>query len=128
MVNKVKINNVVLERGMILNGVDLGNDVVGSEQGGFRPCVVLSNDICNMVSPTITVAPISTKIHKMRLPTHIYLPKEKYGLYEDSFIMVEQIRTIDKRRIVYFGGIFLDASDIKKLNKALKIQLGLINF
>lgn len=124
ILEKVGIMNIILERGMILHGVNLG-DSFGSEQCGFRPCVVVSNNKCNQVSPTVTIAPISTKIHKMRLPTHIYLPKGKYMLQEDSFILVEQLRTIDKRRIIYANGVFLDREDMRKLDRALKIQLGL---
>jgi len=70
--------------------------VVGSEQGGIRPVLIIQNDIGNKYSPTIIAAAITSQLSKARLPTHITLPAEKYGLPKDSVVLLEQIRTIDK--------------------------------
>ena len=72
--------------------------VVGSEQGGIRPVLVVQNDVGNKYSPTIIAAAVTSKINKAKLPTHIELPSA-YGLAKDSVILLEQIRTIDKRRL-----------------------------
>ena len=73
--------------------------VVGSEQGGVRPVLVVQNDTGNRYSPTVIAAAVTSKIHKARLPTHIELP-QAFGLQKDSVILLEQIRTIDKRRLM----------------------------
>ena len=88
---------IIIKRGDIYYA-DL-SPVIGSEQGGIRPIVVLQNDIGNKYSPTIIVAAITSQINKAKIPTHIELNAEKYGLSKDSVILLEQIRTIDKKRL-----------------------------
>ncbi len=73
--------------------------VVGSEQGGVRPVLVVQNDVGNKYSPTVIAAAVTSKINKAKLPTHIELPCNSYGLQKDSVILLEQIRTLDKRRL-----------------------------
>ena len=73
--------------------------VVGSEQGGVRPVLIIQNDVGNKYSPTIIAAAITSKINKAKMPTHIELSANEYGLTKDSVILLEQIRTIDKRRL-----------------------------
>ena len=73
--------------------------VVGSEQGGVRPVLVVQNDVGNKYSPTVIAAAVTSKINKAKLPTHIELPSNTYGLQKDSVILLEQIRTLDKRRL-----------------------------
>ena len=73
--------------------------VVGSEQGGIRPVLVVQNDVGNRYSPTVIAAAVTSKINKARLPTHIELKASEYGLVKDSVVLLEQIRTIDKRRL-----------------------------
>jgi mRNA interferase MazF len=75
------------------------NPVVGSEQGGIRPVLVIQNDIGNQYSPTTIVLAITSQINKAKLPTHVELKAEQYGLERDSVILAEQIRTIDKTRL-----------------------------
>ena len=73
--------------------------VIGSEQGGVRPILVIQNDVGNKYSPTIIVAAITSQINKARLPTHIEITAPDYGLPKDSVVLLEQIRTIDKKRL-----------------------------
>ena len=73
--------------------------VVGSEQGGVRPVLVVQNDVGNKYSPTVIIAAITSQLSKAKLPTHIELNKDKYNLAKDSVVLLEQIRTIDKKRI-----------------------------
>ena len=73
--------------------------VVGSEQGGIRPVLIIQNDIGNKYSPTVIAAAITSQINKAKMPTHIELAAKEYGLNKDSVILLEQIRTIDKRRL-----------------------------
>ncbi|MGQ0515979.1 type II toxin-antitoxin system endoribonuclease NdoA, partial [Bacillus sp. D-CC] len=73
--------------------------VVGSEQGGVRPVLVIQNDIGNRFSPTVIVAAITAQIQKAKLPTHVEIDAKKYGFERDSVILLEQIRTIDKQRL-----------------------------
>ena len=93
--------------------------VVGSEQGGIRPVLVVQNDVGNKYSPT---AAVTSKINKAKLPTHIELPSA-YGLAKDSVILLEQIRTIDKRRLKERIGE-LPPSTMNRVNKAILISLG----
>ena len=97
--------------------------VVGSEQGGVRPIVVLQNDIGNKYSPTIIVAAITSQINKARIPTHIELSSKTYLLPKDSVVLLEQIRTIDKTRLKQKIST-LDAQKIKEVNRAILISLG----
>lgn len=98
--------------------------VVGSEQGGIRPVIIIQNDIGNKYSPTIIVAAITSQINKAKLPTHVEISSEEYGLSKDSVVLLEQIRTIDKRRLKEKIGHMSD-EDIKKVNSALYISLGI---
>lgn len=90
-------DNVTVKRGDIYYA-DL-SPVVGSEQGGLRPVLIVQNDVGNKYSPTVIAAAITSKLGKTRLPTHIDVYAEKVGLQRDSVVLLEQIRTIDKRRL-----------------------------
>ena len=96
--------------------------VVGSEQGGIRPVLVVQNDVGNKYSPTVIAAAVTSKINKAKLPTHIERPSA-YGLAKDSVILLEQIRTIDKRRLKERIGE-LPPSTMNRVNKAILISLG----
>ncbi len=97
--------------------------VIGSEQGGVRPVLVVQNDVGNKYSPTIIAAAVTSQINKAKLPTHIELPAEDYGLNKDSVVLLEQIRTLDKRRLKERIGE-LPFSTMQKVNSALLISLG----
>lgn len=101
---------------------DLG-PVIGSEQDGIRPVVVLQNDVGNKYSPTLIIAPMTTK-SKTKLPTHIYIPSIYSNLPSNSIILVEQLRTIDKIRVIKKVGHLPDAY-IEKIKKALKINFSI---
>ncbi|MBH0231562.1 type II toxin-antitoxin system PemK/MazF family toxin [Halobacillus yeomjeoni] len=101
--------------------------VVGSEQGGVRPVLILQNDIGNRFSPTVIVAAITAQIQKAKLPTHVEIDAEKYGFERNSVILLEQIRTIDKQRLTD-KITQLDDPMMQQVNKALQISLGLIDF
>ncbi len=116
------VNNVLVRRGDIFYA-DL-NPVVGSEQGGIRPVVVVQNDVGNKYSPTVIIAAITSQIDKAKLPTHVELQSKDYGLEKDSVILLEQLRTIDKRRLKEKITI-LDQDIMKKVDEALKVSLGL---
>ena len=96
--------------------------VVGSEQGGLRPVLIVQNDIGNKYSPTIIAAAVTSKINKAKLPTHIELPSA-YGLAKDSVILLEQIRTLDKRRLKERIGELPPATMVR-VNRAILISLG----
>jgi len=98
--------------------------VVGSEQGGVRPVLVIQNDIGNRFSPTIIVSAITSQLDKARLPTHIEIKGEKYGLSKKSIVLLEQIRTIDKRRLREKAG-HLDEYIMKRVDDALQTSFGL---
>lgn len=97
--------------------------VVGSEQGGVRPILIVQNDTGNKYSPTIIAAAVTSKINKAKLPTHIELSAHEFGLSKDSVILLEQIRTLDKRRLKERIGE-LSPLTMKKVNTALLISLG----
>lgn len=100
--------------------------VVGSEQGGVRPVLIIQNDVGNKYSPTVIVCAITSQLSKAKLPTHIELPSEKYNLPKDSVALLEQIRTLDKRRLK--GKITdLDPQKMKEVNRAILISLGFVN-
>ena len=101
--------------------------VVGSEQGGVRPVLVIQNDIGNRFSPTVIVAAITAQIQKAKLPTHVEIDAKKYGLERDSVILLEQIRTIDKQRLTD-KITHLDEVMMSRVDEALQISLGLIDF
>ena len=96
--------------------------VVGSEQGGVRPVLVVQNDTGNKYSPTVIAAAVTSRIHKAKLPTHIELP-QAFGLAKDSVILLEQIRTIDKKRLMSRIGE-LPPATMSRVNRAILISLG----
>ena len=97
--------------------------VVGSEQGGLRPVLIIQNDVGNRYSPTVIAAAITSRMGKTRLPTHIDIHADRVGLAKDSVILLEQIRTLDKRRLKERIGE-LSSSKMQKVNTALLISLG----
>ena len=101
--------------------------VGGSEQGGIRPVLVIQNDIGNKYSPTVIAAAITSQINKAKMPTHIELAAKDYGLNKDSVILLEQIRTIDKRRLREKIGR-IDDGLMASVNNALSISFGLGGF
>ena len=101
--------------------------VVGSEQGGIRPVLVIQNDIGNKYSPTVIAAAITSQINKAKMPTHIELAAKDYGLNKDSVILLEQIMTIDKRRLREKIGR-IDDGLMASVNNALSISFGLGGF
>ncbi len=113
---------MVVKRGDIFFA-DL-NPVVGSEQGGVRPVLIVQNDVGNKYSPTIIAAAITSQINKAKLPTHIEISAEEYGLTKDSVILLEQIRTIDKRRLKDKIGR-LDDNLMNVVNEAISVSFGL---
>lgn len=98
--------------------------VVGSEQGGLRPVLIIQNDIGNKYSPTVIIAAITSQITKAKLPTHIELDKNKYPLTKDSVVLLEQLRTLDKLRLKEKIGT-LDDYVMHKIDLALMISLGI---
>ena len=98
--------------------------VVGSEQGGVRPVLIIQNDMGNRYSPTVICAAITSKMNKAKLPTHIALDSENYGIVKDSVILLEQVRTIDKSRLKE-KVCHLDEAVLKKINRALEVSLAL---
>ncbi|MGB9678801.1 MAG: type II toxin-antitoxin system PemK/MazF family toxin [Thermoanaerobacteraceae bacterium] len=116
---------MVIKRGDIFYA-DL-SPVIGSEQGGIRPVIIIQNDIGNKYSPTVIVSAITSQINKAKLPTHIEINGTDYGLNKDSVILLEQIRTIDKKRLREKIGHF-DQEMMEKVNEGLQISLGLIDF
>jgi len=100
--------------------------VVGSEQGGIRPVLIVQNDVGNKFSPTVIAAAITSQREKSRLPTHIDLASSNCGLSRDSVVLLEQIRTIDKKRLKERMGN-LDPGAMGKVDRALSISFGLGN-
>ena len=98
--------------------------VVGSEQGGTRPVLIIQNDVGNKFSPTVIAAAITSKTDKSKLPTHIDVYAEHYGLSRDSVILLEQIRTIDKKRLKEKMG-HLDDDVMNRVNNAITVSFGL---
>ena len=100
------------------------NPVIGSEQGGTRPVLIISNDIGNRHSPTVIVAAITSRVHtKAKLPTHTAI-RDFEGLNKDSIILLEQIRTIDKKRLQEYIGM-LSESEMARVDKALAVSVSL---
>lgn len=99
--------------------------VVGSEQGGTRPVLILQNDIGNQYSPTTIVAAITSQISKAKLPTHVEVSARTSGLEKDSVILLEQIRTIDKSRLMEKVAS-LNEDAMERVGQAIEISLGLI--
>lgn len=100
--------------------------VVGSEQGGMRPVLIVQNDVGNKHSPTVIAAAITSKLDKAKLPTHIPLGSGNCGLAKDSVVLLEQIRTIDKQRLKERMGE-LDYSHMNAVDTALSVSFGLGN-
>ena len=101
--------------------------VIGSEQGGVRPVLIVQNDIGNKYSPTVIAAAITSQINKAKMPTHIEIGAENYGLNKDSVILLEQIRTIDKQRLrEKIGRLSDDLMD--GVDRAIGISFGLDEF
>ncbi len=98
--------------------------VVGSEQGGLRPVLIVQNDVGNRYSPTVIAAAITSRMSKTKLPTHIDLEGVEVGLSKDSVVLLEQIRTIDKKRLKEKMG-HLDDGMMKSVNNALEVSFGL---
>lgn len=101
--------------------------MVGSEQGGVRPVLVIQNDIGNRFSPTVIVAAITAQIQKAKLPTHVEIDAKTHEFDRDSVILLEQIRTIDKQRLTD-KITHLDEDTMRKVDEALQISVGLIEF
>ncbi|MDD4110860.1 MAG: type II toxin-antitoxin system PemK/MazF family toxin [Clostridia bacterium] len=97
--------------------------VVGSEQGGVRPVLIIQNDIGNKYSPTVIVAAITSQLSKAKIPTHVELSASDYNLSKDSVILLEQIRTIDKRRLQEKLSV-LDSQKMRQVNIAILVSLG----
>ena len=98
--------------------------VVGSEQGGIRPVLIVQNDIGNKHSPTVIAAAITSKKEKSQLPTHISVSAQSCGLSKDSVVLLEQVRTLDKRRLKERMGE-LDSNSMAQVNNALQVSFGL---
>ncbi|EGQ25094.1 type II toxin-antitoxin system PemK/MazF family toxin [Mammaliicoccus sciuri] len=101
--------------------------VVGSEQGGTRPVLVIQNDIGNRFSPTVIVAAITAQIQKAKLPTHVEITAARHGFERDSVILLEQVRTIDKSRLTD-KITHLDDALMKQVDESLQVSFGLIKF
>ena len=99
--------------------------VIGSEQGGIRPVLIIQNDTGNKHSPTVIVAAITSKMNKAKLPTHIEIDSKQYDIVKDSVILLEQLRTIDKKRLKD-KVCHLDGDILQKVNQALLVSLELI--
>lgn len=99
--------------------------VVGSEQGGHRPVLVIQNDVGNKYSPTVIVAAITSQISKAKLPTHIEISAKQFNLDKDSVILLEQMRTIDKRRLKE-KITHLSEEVMGKVDEAIRVSLGLV--
>lgn len=113
---------MIVKRGDIFYA-DL-SPVIGSEQGGVRPVLVVQNDVGNKYSPTIIIAAITSQINKARLPTHIEINAPDFGLPKDSVVLLEQIRTIDKKRLREKIGRF-NEDMMRTVDEGLKISIGL---
>lgn len=98
--------------------------VVGSEQGGLRPVLIIQNDVGNRYSPTVIAAAITSRMGKNRLPTHIDIRADEVGLAKDSIILLEQIRTLDKRRLKERMG-HLDDRTMQTVNSAIAVSFGI---
>ena len=119
---KVTNQNGIVRRGEIYYA-DL-SPVVGSEQGGMRPVLIVQNDVGNRYSPTVIAAAITSQQNKARLPTHIDLAANTCGLSKDSVVLLEQIRTLDKRRLRDRMGC-LDPNSMQRIDGAIAVSFGL---
>ena len=98
--------------------------VVGSEQGGIRPVLIIQNDVGNRHSPTVICAAITSRMNKAKLPTHIEISAQKYRIVKNSVILLEQIRTLDKQRLKEFV-CHADGRLMEEVNEAIRISLEL---
>ncbi|MBE6651031.1 MAG: type II toxin-antitoxin system PemK/MazF family toxin [Ruminococcaceae bacterium] len=98
--------------------------VIGSEQGGIRPVVIVQNDVGNKHSPTVIAAAITSRVDKTKLPTHIEVMADRFGLAKNSVILLEQVRTIDKKRLKEKMG-HLEDETMEKVNNAISVSFGL---
>ena len=98
--------------------------VIGSEQGGIRPVLIVQNDVGNKHSPTVICAAITSKMNKAKLPTHIELDSHRYEMVKDSVVLLEQLRTIDKKRLKD-KVCHLDQDIMEKVNRGLLVSLEL---
>ena len=119
---EMRVNRLNIRRGDIYYA-DL-SPVVGSEQGGIRPVLIVQNDVGNRYSPTVIAAAITSRTDKSKLPTHIDVFADKFGLEKNSVILLEQIRTLDKKRLREKMG-HLDESVMDKVNSAISVSFGL---
>jgi len=117
------VKNMNVKRGD-LYFADL-SPVVGSEQGGTRPVLVVQNDVGNKYSPTVIVAAVTSRINKAKLPTHVEVKADENGLSRDSVILLEQLRTIDKKRLREKVGR-VDEDTLASVAEALSISLGIL--
>lgn len=121
---KKENNKMEIKRGDLFYAA-LDETYVGSEQTGVRPVVILQNNIGNEHSPTVIIAPITSKVNsKSIIPTHVYIKGYKDRLKQNSLVLTEQIRAIDKSRLKYYIGA-LDTGELRKVDKALIISLGI---
>jgi len=111
----------IMKRGEIYRA-DL-DPVVGSEQGGIRPVVIIQNDIGNLHSTTVIVAAVTTRSKKANLPVHVAITAEESGLNRDSVVLLEQLRTLEKSRLTKYLGC-LSADAMRRIDKALALSLG----
>ena len=123
--NYWEVNSLIVKRGDVYYA-DL-SPVIGSEQGGIRPVLIIQNNIGNKYSPTVIVSAITSQINKAKLPTHIEISSQDFSLPKDSVVLLEQIRTIDKKRLKEKIGKF-DVKLMAEVDDCLKISLGLIDF
>ena len=114
--------NMVVKRGDVYYA-DL-RPVIGSEQGGIRPVVIIQNDIGNRYSPTVICAAITSKINKAKMPTHVAIQANEFELMRDSVVLLEQIRTIDKRRLKD-RICHLTGESMERVDECLMISMGL---
>ena len=117
------VKKMVIKRGDMFYA-DL-SPVVGSEQGGIRPVLIIQNDLGNKYSPTVIAAAITSQTGKTKLPTHIEIGTENCGLKNNSVVLTEQIRTIDKSRLKEKIGHIDDQKKINEINNALGVSFGL---
>ena len=121
-VRKMEWKYMVIRRGDIFYA-DL-RPVIGSEHGGVRPVLIIQNDVGNRHSPTVICAAITSQMNKAKLPTHVELDSRKYDLVKDSVVLLEQLRTIDKKRLKD-KVCHLDSQILVKIDKALEVSLEL---
>ncbi len=119
---KGSVKKLTVKRGDIYYA-DL-SPVIGSEQGGLRPVLIVQNDVGNKYSPTVIAAAITSRMGKAKMPTHIDVYADSFGLAKDSVILLEQIRTIDKKRLKEKMG-HLDDAVMRRVNEAINVSFGL---